>query len=117
MLNVAPLDAYIYHYGWVRPPKYMQSKKKALDSIHKGDQKADQLYKERESDFDYGIVFGLGAELDALDGQLIFDLRINWGFANIMSRLDNFVSLYDDPGTVKTRAITLMVGYRFNWEL
>jgi len=54
MLNVVPLDAYIYHYGWVRPPKYMQSKKKALDSIHKGDQKADQLYKQQESEFDYG---------------------------------------------------------------
>ena len=37
LLKVALLDAYIYHYGWVRPPKYMQSKKKALDSIHKGD--------------------------------------------------------------------------------
>lgn len=54
MLNVAALDAYIYHYGWVRPPKYMQNKKKALDSIHKGNQKADQIYKEQESEFDYG---------------------------------------------------------------
>ena len=54
LLKVAPLDAYIYHYGWVRPPKYMQSKKKALDSIHKGDKKAESLYKERGDDFDYG---------------------------------------------------------------
>lgn len=54
LLKVAPLEAYIYHYGWVRPPKYMQSKKKALDSIHKGDQKADDLYKDREVEFDYG---------------------------------------------------------------
>lgn len=54
LLKVAQLDAYIYHYGWVRPPKYMQSKKKALDSIHKGDKKAESLYKERDQDFDYG---------------------------------------------------------------
>jgi hypothetical protein len=53
-LKVAEVDAYIYHYGWVRPPKYMQSKKKALDSIHKGGQKAEELYKEREEEFDYG---------------------------------------------------------------
>jgi len=53
-LKVAEVDAYIYHYGWVRPPKYMQSKKKALDSIHKGDQKANELYKEAEEEFDYG---------------------------------------------------------------
>lgn len=53
-LKVAEVDAYIYHYGWVRPPRYMQSKKKALDSIHKGDQKANELYKEAEEEFDYG---------------------------------------------------------------
>lgn len=53
-LKVANVDAYIYHYGWVRPPRYMQNKKKALDSIHKGDKKADELYKEREQEFDYG---------------------------------------------------------------
>ncbi len=58
-LKVAPLDAYIYHYGWVRPPKYMQSKKKALDSIHKGNQKADELYKDRAVEFDYGPLKGL----------------------------------------------------------
>ena len=33
-LNVAKVDAYIYHYGWVRPPEYMQKKKIALDNIH-----------------------------------------------------------------------------------
>ena len=32
----------------------MQSKKKALDSIHKGDKKAESLYKERDEEFDYG---------------------------------------------------------------
>ena len=32
----------------------MQSKKKALDSIHKGDKKADELYKDRAAEFDYG---------------------------------------------------------------
>lgn len=53
-LNVAEVDAYIYHYGWVRPPKYMQSKKKALDSIHKGDEKAESLYKNQIEEFDYG---------------------------------------------------------------
>ena len=54
LLKVSTVDAYIYHYGWVRPPKYMQSKKKALDSIHKGDKKAESLYKERDEEFDYG---------------------------------------------------------------
>jgi len=54
LLNVAKVDAFIYHYGWVRPPHYMQNKKKALDTIHKGEQKVKQLYQDQESDFDYG---------------------------------------------------------------
>jgi hypothetical protein len=53
-LKVAKVDAHIYHYGWVRPPYLMQRKNKSLDTIHKGDQKADQMYKERKKSFDYG---------------------------------------------------------------
>ena len=32
----------------------MQSKKKALDSIHKGDKKADEMHKDAQAEFDYG---------------------------------------------------------------
>lgn len=67
--------------------------------------------------FDYGIIFGMATEFAAWEGELIFDLRVNWGLANVLSRPADFISLYDDPGTVKTRAITLMTGYRFNLDL
>ena len=53
-LKVATVDAYIYHYGWVRPPGYMQSKKKALDTIHKGQSNVAEMYKNLPSEFDYG---------------------------------------------------------------
>lgn len=53
-LNVAPVDAWIYHYGWVRPPALMQKKTKALDTIHKGADKVEELEKRRYYDFDYG---------------------------------------------------------------
>ncbi len=53
-LRVAKVDAHIYHYGWVRPPSYMQKKKKALDTIHKGEEKVSQRYKGLSEDFDYG---------------------------------------------------------------
>lgn len=35
-LNVVPIDAHIYHYGWARPPQSMNSKKKEQDLIHSG---------------------------------------------------------------------------------
>ncbi len=55
-LGVAELDAYIYHYGWVRPPSVMQNKIKAFSINHKGREKVEQQIRERkyENIFDYG---------------------------------------------------------------
>jgi hypothetical protein len=65
---------------------------------------------------DYGLVFALGAEFNVWNGQIILDLRINWGFSNVMNQPDEFISLSGNPGTVKTRAVMFMTGYRFNWN-
>ncbi len=53
-LKVALLDAYVYHYGWVRPPHYMQNKRKALDTIHKGSKRVKEMYSGQNDQFDYG---------------------------------------------------------------
>ncbi|MBT1701653.1 glycosyltransferase family 2 protein [Chryseosolibacter indicus] len=53
-LRVASVDAFIYHYGWVRPPQYMQIKRKAFTTIHKGKAKAEDLFQNQEELFNYG---------------------------------------------------------------
>lgn len=53
-LKVIELDAYIYHYGWVRPPELMQKKKKSLDTIHKGVTAVNDMYKNEKDYFDFG---------------------------------------------------------------
>ncbi|MFW6084095.1 MAG: hypothetical protein ACODAA_02675, partial [Gemmatimonadota bacterium] len=53
-LRVAHSGAEIYHYGWVRPPRLMQSKAKALATIHKGEAGAAEEHDERAARFDYG---------------------------------------------------------------
>lgn len=53
-LKVAKVDAEVYHYGWVRPPRLMQAKSKALDTIHKGKSEVEKMYKDRPELFDYG---------------------------------------------------------------
>ena len=53
-LKVAPVDADIYHYGWVRPPSYMQSKKKTLDSAYHSAQRINEMYADQSDKFDYG---------------------------------------------------------------
>jgi hypothetical protein len=65
---------------------------------------------------DYGLVFALGAEFNTSIGQIILELRINWGISNIMTKPDAYIRLSENPGTVQTRAIIFMTGYRFNWH-
>ena len=55
-LNVAEIDARVYHYGWVRPPHLMQSKKKVHDSIHHGVSEAERAYRLLPHEFDYGAL-------------------------------------------------------------
>ena len=53
-LYVAKVAAEIYHYGWVRPPHLMQNKRRALDSVHWGKDKAEAYYANAPQYFDYG---------------------------------------------------------------
>jgi hypothetical protein len=53
-LKVVELDAWVYHYGWVRPPELMRKKNKAFQTIHKGKRRVDEMEKQRYFEFDYG---------------------------------------------------------------
>jgi hypothetical protein len=59
-LQVAKVDAEIFHYGWVRPPHLMQNKKRALDSVHWGMKRAKDYYEKAPEEFDYGPLSLLG---------------------------------------------------------
>jgi len=68
------------------------------------------------NNIDYGFVFAINSEFKVWNGELIIELRVNWGLSNMMTQPDEFISISDDPGTVQTRAVTLMTSYRFNWD-
>lgn len=53
-LKVVELGAWIYHYGWVRPPELMRKKNKTFQTIHKGKLRVDEMEKQRYFEFDYG---------------------------------------------------------------
>ncbi|MEN6510536.1 MAG: hypothetical protein ABFD00_01715 [Chloroherpetonaceae bacterium] len=79
-LKVATVDADIYHYGWVRPPELMQRKSKALDSIHKGDKLAEEIYNNKPAFFDYGYIGGL-KRFEGTHPKVMqeFIEKFNWG--------------------------------------
>ncbi len=55
-LNVVRTDADVFHYGWVRPPHLMQSKKKEQDSMHHGKDKTREEYRCKPKEFSYGAL-------------------------------------------------------------
>lgn len=55
-LKVVNIGAEIFHYGWVRPPVKMTRKKKALDTIHKGEIQAERVNQHLPDEFDYGAL-------------------------------------------------------------
>ena len=55
-LHVASVDAFVYHYGWVRPPRVMQNKIKAFSTNHRGKASTEKQEKLKmfEKIFDFG---------------------------------------------------------------
>lgn len=53
-LKVAEADAWVYHYGWVRPPEKMQKKRVSFETHMQGNEKAISIFKEEPDVFDYG---------------------------------------------------------------
>lgn len=55
-LNVARVDAEIYHYGWVRPPRVMQNKIKAFTTNHEGKDSVEEKVRQNKYPeyYDYG---------------------------------------------------------------
>ncbi|EHQ28263.1 glycosyl transferase [Mucilaginibacter paludis] len=53
-LNVKLIDAYIYHYGWVKPPKGIVNKMHNFNQFYHGDQAIPVQEEQEIHDFEYG---------------------------------------------------------------
>jgi glycosyltransferase involved in cell wall biosynthesis len=53
-IKVASVNAEVYHYGYVRPPRLMQRKSFTHYVNYSGDGSAREAFKDRPVDFDYG---------------------------------------------------------------
>jgi len=78
-LKVARVDASIYHYGWVRPPRYMQQKRKAFATIHFGRTRAEESFREEQEEFDFGNLDQLTLYRDSHPAVMQEQIRLfNW---------------------------------------
>jgi len=60
-LNVKPLDAYVYHYGWVKDPEQMMKKNKNMGLLWRTDEEAQEFLKQPDyfdfNEFDSLAIF------------------------------------------------------------
>jgi len=53
-VRVVKIDAVIYHYGWVRPPKVMKEKQIAFQSLRHDEAWLQKTFADTPEEFDYG---------------------------------------------------------------
>lgn len=81
-LHVKQLDAYLYHYGWVRPPKTMLAKQKNFGGYWDGGLRTEEENKQLfTGDFDYSKIDKLerftGTHPQVMEERI---KRMNWRF-------------------------------------
>ena len=77
-LNVKYIDAYIYHYGWVRPPEIIKAKIRNYIALYNNGEKLEGKL-EKVDDFDYRGIDAVAAFNDT-HPAIMKDLvnRLNW---------------------------------------
>jgi glycosyltransferase involved in cell wall biosynthesis len=92
-LQVAPANARIFHYGWVRPPRLMQKKRHAFRTTHHGKEKIEKEIQRDPEEFDYGPLNRLavftGTHPEVMKDQIA---RMDW---------KDQLRESDPPGTVR----------------
>ena len=85
-LRVKPIDAYIYHYGWVRHPRFMQNKISDFAKWYHDDDWIDSNIA-KASEFDYSNI-DLLSRFDEKHPEVMMKRigRINWSFDHDISR-------------------------------
>ncbi len=85
-LNVKWIEAYIYHYGWVKSPEIQKEKMKSSINFWTTDEESIQIKKQYDESFDYAGIDSLTtfagthpavmqARLERVNWQFDFDIR------------------------------------------
>jgi hypothetical protein len=77
-LNVKHIDAYIYHYGWVRPPDIVKSKMRNFNTLYFRGEKLERELNKADI-FDYSLIDAV-TTFDGTHPEVMQDLvnNLNW---------------------------------------
>ena len=79
-LNVVPVDAEIYHYGWVRPPKFMQEKIDSVKLFYDGISSEKNQKKTEKQEFNYSQSYDALTRFEGTHPKVMQQRiqRLNW---------------------------------------
>ncbi|MDX8340322.1 hypothetical protein SLH46_14065 [Draconibacterium sp. IB214405] len=79
-LKVVPVDAEIYHYGWVRHPKFMQEKVDSVKAFYHGISEEEAQKKASEQEFNYGAEYDALTRFEGTQPEVMQNRikRLNW---------------------------------------
>lgn len=88
-LNVVPVDAEVYHYGWVRHPRFMQQKIDEVRKFYEGISEVEARQKAGEQEFSYSRNYDALARFDGTHPSVMKEriLRLNWQVAIDLSKI------------------------------
>lgn len=99
-LKVVPIDAYVYHYGWVKAPEVMQDKQKTFNQLWHDDQWVEQHIPDVEA-FDFESHIRSLKRFEGTHPAVMQERvnRMNWQFdydismnrASLKDRVKNFL--------------------------
>jgi glycosyltransferase involved in cell wall biosynthesis len=80
-LKVKAIDAYIYHYGWVRPPLTMMDKTRNFGNYWNGEPVTEEFAKQFSGEFDYSEIDALEKFMDSHPAVMADRIKqMNWRF-------------------------------------
>ncbi len=115
-LRVKLINAFIYHYGWVRDPRAMQRKQEAFSHFYHDDAWIATNFKAKADEFDYSRIDALerfqGTHPHVMKNRLA---RLNWTFDHDLSK--NKLSLREKLKRVISQLVGWRIGEYRNYKL
>lgn len=113
-LNVKAVEAFIYHYGWVKSPAHMQTKQQNFNKYWHDDKWMEQ-YISSANEFDYSnidqLIYFKGSHPRVMQPRID---RLNWTFEHDMSK--NKFSLKESFKAFLKKHFHITLGYK-NYKL
>jgi len=110
-LRVVPIDAFMYHYGWIKDPKAMQKKQETFNKLYHDDSwVASNVVKAQEFDYGSHVTFLKPFTGDHPEVMKARIARINWKFDVDVSR--NTMSLKDRTKAFLREYLGIDLGYK-----